>query len=57
VQAKVRYQAMPAQARVVPDTEGQVRVIFDEPQRAVTPGQAVVFYQDNLVIGGGTILK
>lgn len=56
VQAKVRYQARPAAARVLPDGEGKVRVLFDEPQRAVTPGQAVVFYQDDLVVGGGTIL-
>ena len=56
VQAKVRYQARPAAARVLPDGKGKVRVLFDEPQRAVTPGQAVVFYQDDLVVGGGTIL-
>ena len=56
VQAKVRYQARPAAARVLPDGEEKVRVLFDEPQRAVTPGQAVVFYQDDLVVGGGTIL-
>lgn len=34
-----------------------VKVIFDEPQRAVTPGQAVVFYDGNLVAGGATIIK
>jgi tRNA-specific 2-thiouridylase len=32
-----------------------VRLVFDEPQRAVTPGQAVVFYDGELVLGGGTI--
>ena len=37
-----------------PDT---VRVEFDQPQRAVTPGQAVVFYDGDLVIGGATIQK
>jgi len=31
------------------------RVVFDEPQRAVTPGQAVVFYDGEYVVGGGTI--
>jgi len=34
-----------------------VMVRFDEPQRAVTPGQAVVFYQGNIVVGGGTIIS
>ena len=55
VQAKVRYQARPAAARLLP-LEGEcVRVEFDEPQRSVTPGQAVVFYDGDLVLGGGTI--
>ncbi|NLW47815.1 MAG: tRNA 2-thiouridine(34) synthase MnmA [Firmicutes bacterium] len=52
--AKIRYAAKPASARIVPYGAG-VEVIFDEPQRAVTPGQAVVFYQDDLVLGGGII--
>lgn len=54
VAAKIRYSAKPASARVVPDGE-RAEVIFDQPQRAVTPGQAVVFYQDDLVLGGGII--
>lgn len=53
-EAKIRYSAKPAPARVVPDGE-RAEVIFDQPQRAVTPGQAVVFYQDDLVLGGGII--
>lgn len=56
VQAKVRYSAKPAEARLLPLGEGRVRVEFESPQRAVSPGQAVVFYQDDLVLGGGTIL-
>lgn len=56
VEAKIRYkhQAAPAVVRPV-EGGGRVEVTFDEPQRAVTPGQAVVFYQEDLVVGGGWI--
>lgn len=54
VEAKIRYAAGPAAARVIPLGD-QAEVVFDEPQRAVTPGQAVVFYQKDLVLGGGII--
>ena len=56
--AKVRYSAKPAPATVFPEGD-QLRVEFETPQRAITPGQAVVFYQPDgdLVIGGATILK
>ena len=56
VQAKVRYQARPADAVLTPVDGGRVRVDFAEPQRSVTPGQAVVFYDGDLVVGGGVIL-
>lgn len=56
-QAKVRYQAQPASAEVVPLDGGRAAVRFLEPQRSVTPGQAVVFYQGEAVLGGGTILE
>lgn len=56
VTAKVRYQAQPAQAVVTPLADGRVRVDFTEPQRSVTPGQAVVFYDGKTVVGGGTIV-
>ena len=55
---KVRYSAKPAPGEI--SREGKyLRVRFDEPQRAITPGQAVVFYQPNgdLVLGGATILR
>ena len=55
ITTKVRYQAKPAKAKLVPLGDGKVRVDFEEAQRAVTPGQAVVFYDDDLVVGGGTI--
>jgi len=57
VQAKIRQQHKPADATVTPaDPEGlAVNVVFDRPQMSIAPGQAVVFYQDDLVLGGGTI--
>ncbi|HEY8449781.1 MAG TPA: aminomethyltransferase beta-barrel domain-containing protein, partial [Bacillota bacterium] len=55
VTAKIRYKSPEARATVRPLDGGQVLVEFDEPQRAVTPGQAVVFYDGDLVLGGGTI--
>ena len=57
VRAKVRYSAKEASAMVRPIEGGYARVEFDEPQRAITPGQAVVFYDmdGETVIGGGII--
>ncbi|HQJ38252.1 MAG TPA: tRNA 2-thiouridine(34) synthase MnmA, partial [Bacillota bacterium] len=42
---------------VTPIDNERVRVVFQEPQRAITPGQAVVFYQEDILVGGGTIEK
>lgn len=55
VSAKVRYQAKCAKATLYPMEGDRVRLVFDEPQRAVTPGQAVVFYDGDIVLGGGTV--
>ena len=55
--AKVRYRQPEQWATVFPEEEGRVRIVFDAPQRAITPGQAVVFYDGDTVIGGGTILQ
>ncbi len=57
VSAKVRYRHIPQPATVYPDENGFARVEFDEPQRAITPGQAVVLYDGDLIIGGGTITE
>ena len=57
VSAKARYNQQPQPATVYPEANGCARVVFDEPQRALTPGQAVVLYDGELVIGGGTIAE
>ena len=56
VTAKPRYRAKEAAASAVRQPDGSVLVKFDEPQRAITTGQAVVLYDGDLVVGGGTIL-
>ena len=58
VKAKIRYAAKEASATVY-SVEGKndlLKVVFDEPQMAITPGQAIVFYDDDIVIGGGKIV-
>lgn len=57
VTAKARYRHKEQPATVYPLENGQVKVIFDTPQRALTTGQAVVFYNGETVIGGGTICE
>ena len=56
VNAKVRYRHTEQSATAVQIDENTIRVIFDEPQRAITKGQAVVLYDDDVVVGGGRIL-
>lgn len=56
VQAKIRYKASLAPATWTPLDGGQARVEFDKPLRDITPGQAVVAYQDDIVLGGGIIV-
>ena len=55
VQAKIRHRHEPADAVVEKLANGDVQVTFDEPQRAITPGQAVVFYDGDVVVGGAWI--
>jgi tRNA-specific 2-thiouridylase len=56
-EVRVRYRHTPALATITPLVEHRVQVIFDEPQRAITPGQATVFYRGDEVVGGGWIVK
>jgi tRNA-specific 2-thiouridylase len=56
VTAKIRHRHTPAPAILIGAGDDLVRAVFDEPQRAVTPGQAAVFYHDDDVVGGGWII-
>jgi len=57
VTAKIRYNHPGTAASIVPEANGRARVKLHLPQRAITPGQACVFYQDDLVVGGGWITR
>ena len=56
-EVRVRYRHTPTPATITPINNGRARVVFDEPQRAITPGQATVFYRGDEVLGGGWIVK
>jgi tRNA-specific 2-thiouridylase len=56
-EVRVRYRHTPAAASITPLANNRVQVVFDEPQRAITPGQATVFYRGEEVVGGGWITK
>lgn len=53
--AKIRYRQIEQPATAIPLAGGAVKVVFDAPQRAITPGQAVVLYDGDVVLGGGAI--
>ena len=57
VTARTRYHQTETPATAWPLPEGRMKLLFDEPKRAVTAGQAVVLYDGELVVGGGTILR
>jgi tRNA-specific 2-thiouridylase len=57
VGAKIRYKHREAKALLTPLDTDQILVEFEKLQRAITPGQAVVFYDRNVVVGGGIIDK
>ncbi|MDD6042774.1 MAG: tRNA 2-thiouridine(34) synthase MnmA [Eubacteriaceae bacterium] len=55
VTAKIRYASKPAKAILTCLENGKIQTFFDDPQRAATPGQSIVFYKDDRVLGGGFI--
>jgi len=55
LKAKIRYSAKEALATVVPQPNGTIHVRFNQPQRAITPGQSIVLYEGDCVFGGGII--
>lgn len=57
VKARVRYRQKEQPATVVQTGPDELRVVFDQPQRAITPGQALVLYDGDTVVGGGRIVR
>lgn len=54
---KIRFRAKEQPALITPNADGTVTIVFDEPQRSVTPGQSAVIYDGNTVLGGGRIIN
>ena len=54
-QVQVRYRSNPVAATVIPIENSRVKLVFDEPQFSITPGQAAVWYDGDVVLGGGII--
>ena len=57
VKAKIRYASKEAECTISPIEDRKIKVVFNEPQRAITPGQSIVFYLNDIVLGGGKIVK
>lgn len=57
VECQIRYHAPASPATIIPMADGRVEVRFHTPQRAITPGQRVVWYEGDVVVGGGTIVE
>jgi len=55
VSVKIRHRHEPARAVIERSGDDEILVTFDDPQRAITPGQAAVFYDEDVVVGGGWI--
>lgn len=56
VEVKTRYSSKQAKAKISMHDKDKIKIVFDEPQRALTPGQSAVFYIDDIVLGGGKII-
>ncbi|MBF2056366.1 MAG: tRNA 2-thiouridine(34) synthase MnmA [Cyanobacterium sp. T60_A2020_053] len=56
-EAKIRYRTPPQPVNVIPLAEGKIKLVFNEPQFGVTPGQAAVIYHGEMLLGGGIISK
>jgi len=54
-EVKIRYLHPPSKAKIIPLENNCARVVFENPQRAITPGQSAVFYDDDILLGGGFI--
>lgn len=54
-EVQIRYRSAPTPATVIPLEDGRVRIVFDEPQSSITPGQAAVWYDGEVLLGGGLI--
>lgn len=54
---KIKYRQKEQPATVIPIEDNKIELLFEQPQRAVTPGQAAVMYDGDEVLGGGTIIK
>lgn len=54
-EAQIRYRTTPAPVTVIPLEQNRVKLVFDEPQFSITPGQAAVWYDGDIVLGGGII--
>ena len=55
IKAKIRYNHKESSCKLLPLSKNQIKVSFFKPQRAITPGQSVVFYSQDTVLGGGLI--
>jgi tRNA-specific 2-thiouridylase len=56
-EVKVRYRTTAVGVNIIPISNNRIRLVFDEPQFGITPGQAAVLYQGDLLLGGGIIQR